>query len=65
MGEGFTTPVPEAKAESTLPFLQLWDEEEEKDDITNLPMTGPTRPIVAEDSVVIVKYIFGDLHPKG
>lgn len=44
---GIDTPEPEV--ESALPFAQLWDEEEEEEDMTNFPMMGAREPTTAED----------------
>lgn len=62
-GRGVWTFTP--KAESALPFAQLWDEEEDEEKVTNLRMTVSTELTVAEDLVVTMEDIFRHLQPEG
>lgn len=57
------TPAPEAKL--TLLFAQLWDKEEEEEDMANLPMIGAMESIIGKDPTVTMEDIFRDLHSEG
>lgn len=62
MGERYAVHVPVPA--STLPFAQLWYEEEEEDMI-DLPIMGAMEPTVAEDPMVKMERIFRDLQQVG
>lgn len=53
-----------AKGRSSLRFAQLWDEEEEED-VVDLPTMGAREPFISEDPVVLLEDIFRDLHQEG
>lgn len=46
---------PPFKIESTLPFVQLWDEEEEEEDAINLPVMVTMELIVAEGPAITME----------